>query len=293
MQFKRIGRAWGFKVIVYALILPAASLLVAGLLSSSLVLGVDESRLTPLAGCVLPLAVFFGVLGLVGVLSVRDFRWRFPDHLALEGDRCEWGRRGRRHAAALDEIQGLRLTPPECGLRTVDGRGFSLRSEEWPVSEIRTALLERMVPGMVDRALKRMAAGETVRYGTPRRVAVLALFSAVIVGLTGLFWARGAFGGSEIQPRLAMFAFMTLSFAAGLFRSFIRVAGHEARLNADGLVLPGLFRTARVGWKDVERFEEDAEGVRIHRASGGSVRVERVLTNYPIILALIRASLGK
>ncbi len=291
IEFRRIGRASGFKLIVYVLIVPAAALLFAILVVSGLVLGIQEERLPGgLAACLLFPALFLLLVASVLLFAARDFRWRFPDFFALDGGRVEWGRGARRLVVEAAEIAALRVVPPECALRAVDGRGFNLRSEEWPVVEIRAALLDRFLPGMVERALGRMAAGETVRYGTPRRVTILALFSAVVVGLSGLLWLRVAFGGSEIHPRAALGAFMMLSFAAGLFRTFLRVAGHEVRLDANGLVLPGFFRTARLGWKEVEGFEEDKEGVRIDRLAGGSVRVERALTNYPVILALIRAS---
>jgi hypothetical protein len=294
IEFPRIGRAWGFKIAVYMIILPGAAALAGILLTCGVFFAIGEERFK--AWQIpewTPFLIAPAVLIAVGILAARDGRWRFPSHLALEGGRVEWGRGRRRYVAGPGDILGLRLSSGECGLATRDGRGFSLRPEEWDVAKIREALQVRILPGVIQDVRARLAAGETLRYRTPLRPALLALAAALILGFLGCILTVAAVQGlrktGATHPGILILVLGLGGAAAGLFRRFLRIAGHEVAFDASGLRVSRFFRAARLEWGAIRGCVEDAEGLRIDGEPGRALRIEDSLTGYGVLGALVRA----
>jgi len=215
-------------------------------------------------------AVGLGAGLLLGPLVAwRSYRRRSATEFRVWPDRVEFVEAGGRPPIALanEEVEVLSILMPEPrkthGYIEIGGAGKRIQlNEVFPIAAVARDLGRSLLPSMVERAARRLEAGETIEFKVPLRSlawpAVGALVSASMLAIVAGEVVRRWGTLDAVKPKAAAFAFLLLAGLVAAISLLRRRWRSGVVVSKTGLLRPGQDFGAETPWSSISSCEVGA-----------------------------------
>ena len=285
--FGRTGGSKAAGCLVYMVSTPFVAIFLALFLTLPIQLALRAGVISDETAKYIVLFVFI-VSGLATLMWViRDYRRRADFKVIIGWDRIVVQLGSRGDELPFPEVKSIRLVPAgldlACVLVRQRGRSLRLSPEVAPFSLVRDALDETLIPELVLRLDRRLAAGErvTIRDGLLRSTLVIA--GGLLRALTSVIMMVNPLG---IPLAIVRFQYGILMMRQGWLGTrggfVLDNRGLHPRSDGDSEPIP---------WDQLERIQADAVGLVLGSAGGRTFGVSALAEDHWPVLRWINARL--
>jgi hypothetical protein len=286
VRFARAGGSKALGCLVYAVLIPVLGLIV-GMLGAALAMwGARSAKVSETWQGVAAGAAGLALFGAVAWFGWRDYHRRAGAEVVLSEDQIEVASGGERVQIRYADVSAVLLRfegwSPTLEVRTDDGRRRRVPSDIAPFERAEPVLLEVLLPRLLERLERELAAGRAVhvKESGARSVGRIfyGLFLLLIAPLLILTLHHAARG------------FDALRLGVARIRQGWRGRGGGFTLTSEGVLPPGEEARA-IPWRELTAESLDGHGITLVSLEGARVSASRFAENFWPLSRLIAARL--